>query len=77
MLNYLKIKADGFSKNNVFQIKDNFKECLICMDMSIAKETLKELEPLKEKIFLCLERALDTTMKWNLKHFLGDKLIAF
>jgi adenine-specific DNA-methyltransferase len=77
MLNYSKVKADGFSKNKVFQIKDGFKECLICMDMNLSKETLKELEQFKDKIFICLERALDTTMKWNLKHLLGDKLIAF
>lgn len=77
MLNYSKEKTDVFSKNEVYQIKDNFKECLICMDMTIKKKTLKELEPFKEKIFICLERALDTTMKWNLKHLLGDKLIAF
>ncbi len=77
MLNYSKEKTDVFSKNEVYQIKDDFKECLICMDNRISKETLKELEPFKEKIFICLERALDTTMKWNLKHLLGDKLIAF
>jgi len=77
MLNYSKVKVNNFSKNNVFQIKDDSKECLICMDMNLAKETLKELEEFKDKIFICLERALDTTMKWNLKHLLGDKLIAF
>jgi len=77
MLNYSKEKTDVFSKNEVYQIKDDFKECLICMDTRISKETLKELEPFKEKIFICFERSLDTTMKWNLKHLLGDKLIAF
>ncbi|MFA6472972.1 MAG: hypothetical protein WCU00_13135 [Candidatus Latescibacterota bacterium] len=77
MLNYSKRKLDNFSKNNVFQFKDDFKESLICMDITIWKETLKELEPFKDNIFICLERALDTTMKWNLKHLLGDKLIAF
>lgn len=77
MLNYSKVKITGFSKNNVFQIKDDFKECFICMDMNIVQETLKELEQFKDKIFICLERSLDTTMKWNLKHLLGEKLIAF
>ena len=77
MLNYSKEQINDFSKNKVFQIKDDFKECLICMDMSIANETLKELEQYKDKIFICLERALNTTMKWNLKHLLGEKLIAF
>ena len=30
-----------------------------------------------EETFICLERALDTTTKWNLKHTLGPKLVAF
>jgi len=30
-----------------------------------------------EHFFICLELALDTTKKWNLKHHLGDKLKAF
>ena len=30
-----------------------------------------------DEIFICLERALDTTTKWNLKHILGPKLVAF
>ena len=77
MLNYKLEEVQGFSKNKVYHARDNFKECLICIDMTIAKETLKELEEYKEKIFICLERSLDTTMKWNLRHLLGDKLIAF
>jgi len=77
MLNYRLEQIDGFTKNQVFRAKDDFKECLICMEKSIAKETLKELERYKEQTnFICLERSLDTTMKWNLKHLLGDKLIA-
>jgi len=77
MLNYSKIQEVSFTKNKVYRIKDNFKECLISMDMSIDKQTLKELEAHKDTIFICLERSLDTTMKWNLKHLFGDKLIAF
>ena len=77
ILNYSKEKVNDFSKNKVFHVKDDFKECLICMDMSIANETLKELEQYKDKIFICLERALNTTMKWNLKHLFGEKLVAF
>lgn len=77
MLNYSKTQESTFSKNNVFRVKDSFKECLICMDMAIDQQTLKDLESHKESIFICLERSLDTTMKWNLKHLLGDKLIAF
>ncbi len=77
MLNYKLEQVKGFTNNKIFLAKDDFKECLICMEMGIAKETLKELEKYKDKIFICLERSLDTTMKWNLKHLLGDKLIVF
>lgn len=77
MLNYSKTKETAFTMNNVYRITDRFKECLICMDMTIEKQTLKELESYKESLFVCLERSLDTTMKWNLKHLLGDKMIAF
>ncbi|MGE3063161.1 MAG: site-specific DNA-methyltransferase [bacterium] len=77
MLNYSKTQEASFTKNKVYRIKDSFKECLICMDMAIDKHTLNDLEAHKDTIFICLERSLDTTMKWNLKHLLGDKLIAF
>ncbi len=77
MLNYSKEQVDSFKKNKVYHIKDDYKECLICVELNINKETLKELENHKDKLFICLERSLDTTMKWNLKHLLGDKLIAF
>jgi adenine-specific DNA-methyltransferase len=77
-LNYnLKELKKFFSKNKVYLAKDEFKECLICIDTGINNETLKQIEKYKEKIFICLERSLDTTKKWNLKHLLGDKLIAF
>jgi adenine-specific DNA-methyltransferase len=76
MLNYTLEPVASIKKNKVYLAKDEYKETLVCLDASISKETLSALEPLKEKTFICLERALDTTMKWNLKHELGDKLIA-
>ena len=30
-----------------------------------------------DKKFICLERALDTTKKYNLRHYMGDKFVAF
>ena len=77
MLNYSLEVIKSFTKNKIYKAKDDFKECLICLDSEIAKQTLKELENHRDIIFICLERSLDTTMKWNLKHLLGDKLIAF
>ncbi|MFC1484966.1 site-specific DNA-methyltransferase [bacterium] len=65
MLNYKLDQLKDFSKNEIYQVKDNYKEALICMDMSIEKETLEDLKKYKDKLFICLERSLDTTMKWN------------
>jgi len=76
MLNYKLEQVSNISGNKVYLAKDEFKECLICLENAISKEILKELEKYKDKIFICLERSLDTTMKWNLKHLLGDKLVA-
>ena len=80
MLNYQKEKEPGFSRNDVYRIKDGFKEveCLICMDIKIYDDTWKkELQKHKDTFFICLARALqDTTAKWNLRHLLGEKLIA-
>jgi adenine-specific DNA-methyltransferase len=76
-LNYKLEKEGAFKKNNIFRVKDGYKECIICLDTIMDKHTLKDLEPFKETMFICLERALDTTMKWNLKHLMGEKLIAF
>ena len=78
MLNYQKEKEPGFSRNDVYRIKDRSKECLICMDIKIYDDTWKkELQKHKDTFFICLARALqDTTAKWNLRHLLGEKLIA-
>ena len=75
MLNYTKEREGSFSGNAVYRVKDNYKECLICLEMAIRKETLKELENFADTVFICLERALDTGTKWNLRQRLGDKFV--
>ena len=77
MLNYTLETITDFTKNTVHKVSDTYKEGLLCLDMNFAEDTISTLETYKEHIFICLERALDTTKKWNLKHLLGDKLIAF
>jgi predicted transcriptional regulator len=48
---------------------------------AIQDATIKRLRELAETedrpFFICLERALTTTTKWNLKHFLGNHFNAF
>ena len=78
MLNYTLTPRPEFTKNDVFLAKDAHKESLICLDAKIEPETVDQFK--KEDIdhfLICLELALDTTKKWNLRHHLGDKLKAF
>lgn len=77
MLNYTLTKQDEFNKNEIFFATDGEKESLVCLDISIDMETIEHFKTHNSQKFICLERALDTTKKWNLKHYLGDKFKAF
>lgn len=76
-LNYTLTKQEEFKKNEIFLATDGEKETLICLDVSIDMETVAHFKKHKDQKFICLERALDTTKKWNMKHCLGDKFNAF
>jgi len=76
-LNYTLTPRPEFTKNEVFLAKDAHKESLICLDQSLDATTVDHFKKHTEHFFICLELALDTTKKWNLKHHLGDKLKAF
>ena len=76
-LNYTTELQTQFTKNEILLAKDSEKECLICLDVSIANETVEYFKTNKTKKFICLERALDTTKKYNLKHYLGDLVDVF
>jgi len=58
-------------------VSDDEKETLICLDEFMLNDTVEYFKKNTDKKFICLERALDTTKKWNLKHYLGDKFNAF
>lgn len=77
MLNYTLTRQEEFRKNEIFLATDRVKETLICLDVSIDMETVAHFKKHNKQKFICLERALDTTKKWNLKHYLGDKFNAF
>lgn len=76
-LNYITTKQPQFETNKVYLATDGNKEALICLDAPLSDKTVDYLKTHTDKVFICLERALDTTKKWNLKHYLGDKLQAF
>ena len=74
MFGYTHTPQPEFTKNEVVLVRDAHKESLLCLDAVIAPETVDYLQTHKDRFFICLELALDTTKKWNLKHHLGDKL---
>jgi adenine-specific DNA-methyltransferase len=86
-LNYATQKQDQFKKNEIYLAMENSlsfgegrgeaKETLICLDVTIEMETVEYFKKHTDKKFICLERALDTTKKYNLKHYMGDMFQAF
>ncbi len=76
-LNYTLSKQEQFKQNEILFATDGDKETLICLDVVIAEETVEYFKINTEQKLIVLERALDTTKKWNLKHAMGDKFNAF
>ena len=76
-LNYTLTKQKEFNKNEILLATDGDKETLICLDVIIADETVEHFKTNTDQKLIVLERALDTTKKWNLKHAMGDKFNAF
>ena len=76
MLDYTLTPQPDFKKNEILLAKDAHKESLVCLDAKLEPETVDHFKTHKDKFFICLELALDTTKKWNLKHHLGEKLKA-
>ena len=76
-LNYKADRQEQFKKNEILLATDGIKETLICLDGSIDSDTVEYFKKHLDKKFICLERALDTTKKYNLKHYLGNLFNAF
>jgi len=75
-LNYKLTKQEGFGSNTLYLAEEDDKKAYICLDTSIASETIDFFKTHTDTTFICLERALDTTKKWNLNHTLGERLKA-
>ena len=65
-----------FTDNAVFHAWDSQKEATVCLDYDLKEQTIAKLKGM-EGIFICLEQALDTTKKWNLRVEFGERLVAF
>ncbi len=75
-LNYTLTKQKEFKKDEVFLATDDEKT-LICLDAPISDDMVAHFKTHTDQKLIVLERALDTTKKWNLKHATGDKFNAF
>ncbi|MBN1331359.1 site-specific DNA-methyltransferase [Candidatus Dojkabacteria bacterium] len=73
-LTFNKELIEEIKENKIWKISDGEKEALVCLDDTISNSTLKILEGMKDMRFICLERAVDTTKKWNLKSIFGQNL---
>lgn len=76
-LNYTLTKQEQFTKNEILLVTDGDKETLVCLDGDLAEETVEHFKKHTEQKLIVLERALDTTKKWNLKHYMKDNFKAF
>ncbi|PKO99305.1 MAG: site-specific DNA-methyltransferase [Bacteroidetes bacterium HGW-Bacteroidetes-2] len=76
-LNYTLTKQEQFTKNEILFATDGDKEALVCLDGDLVEETIEYFKKNTEQKLIVLERALDTTKKWNLKHYMKDNFKAF
>ena len=65
-----------FTENAVFRAWDSQKEATVCLDYDLKEQSIAKLKGM-EGIFICLEQALNTTKKWNLRAEFGERLVAF
>ena len=82
-LHYTRQLRDDFTDNAIWEVADPRRSALVCLawNENIQDSTIARLRQLAETddkpFFICLERSLSTTAKWNLKHFLGNHFNAF
>lgn len=76
-LNYSLAPYEAVTSNRILLASDGDQEALICLDPTLDTETVQHFKTHNLRKFICLERALDTTKKWNLNNFLGEKFKAF
>ncbi len=70
----------GMERNTydiVYLASDGTKEAYICVDNTLANSTVDYFMEHPDTKFICIERALDSTKKFNLKNRMQDKFFAF
>lgn len=77
MLTYKLELQPSFTDNTVYLATDGAKEVYICVDNSLSDSTVDYFMQNTDTKFICIERALNSTQKFNLKNRMQDKFVAF
>ncbi len=77
MLTYKLEHQPMFTANTVYLATDGVKTAYICVDNNLDDTTVDYFLQHTDTKFICIERALDSTKKFNLKKKMGDKFFAF
>ena len=75
-LNYELSEVAGFD-NVILRATDAHKSALVCLDGTLHDSTVAYFKTHSDERFICLERALNTTQKYNLKLNLDERFFAF
>lgn len=77
MLTYKLERQPNFTDNEVYLATDGIKTAYICVDNNLEDATVNYFMEHTDTKFICIERALDSTKKFNLKKKMEDKFFAF
>ena len=77
MLTYKLEAQPQFTQNKIYKATDGVKTAFITVDSQLYDETVNYFMEHTDIKFICIERALDTTKKFNLKNKMQDKFFAF
>lgn len=77
MLTYKLEQQPMFTENTVYLATDGIKKAYICVDGELKESTVEYFMRHTDTKFICIERALDSTKKFNLKNKMKDKFFAF
>ena len=77
MLTYKLERQPDFTANEVYLATDGIKTAYICVDSRLEEATVDYFMEHTDIKFICIERALDSTQKFNLKKKMEDKFFAF
>jgi adenine-specific DNA-methyltransferase len=77
MLTYKLELQPSFTDNTVYLASDGTKEAYICVDNSLRDSTVDYFMQNTDTKFICIERAINSTQKFNLKNRMQDKFFSF